>query len=176
MVILHTCGLSARGAKDSRIKRKRATILPISIVQSFFCVLFFSLCSNLSIWPGRQVVPDESRCYIPIFDGLVWIVNVLPLRGLTPLHCASKRGHVLAILLLAAAGADKAAQDEDGLSAVHHATLGNRLAALVTLIQLGAPTNLRSKAGRTPLAQARHDDHEELVSLVATNSGAVIFN
>ena len=79
-------------------------------------------------------------------------------------------------------------QDLDGLSPVHHATLGNRLAALVTLVQvrlkilelaninmftpitlatitqLGAPTNLRSKAGRTPLAQARHDDHEELVS------------
>ena len=47
---------------------------PISIVQSFFCVLFFSLCSNLSIWPVRQVVPDEPRCYIPIFDGLVDIV------------------------------------------------------------------------------------------------------
>ena len=31
-------------------------------------------------------------------------------RGLTPLHCASKRGHSSAILLLAAAGADKAAQ------------------------------------------------------------------
>ena len=85
-------------------------------------------------------------------------------RGLTPLHSASKRGQASAILLLAAAGADKAAQDEDGLSAVHHATLANRLAALVTLIQLGAPTNLRSKAGRTPLAQARHDDHEELVN------------
>ena len=35
---------------------------------------------------------------------------------------------------------------------------------LITITQLGAPTNLRSKAGRTPLAQARHDDHEELVS------------
>ena len=32
------------------------TILPISIVQFFFCFLSFSLCSNLSIWPGRQVV------------------------------------------------------------------------------------------------------------------------
>jgi len=63
--------------------------------------------------------------------------------------------------------AEEGAQDEDGLSAVHHATLGNRLAALVTLIQLGVPTNLRSKAGRTPLAQARHDDHEELVTLLS---------
>ena len=40
------------------------------MVQSFFCVIFFSFCSNLSIWPGRQVVPYESRCYTPIFDGL----------------------------------------------------------------------------------------------------------
>ena len=38
------------------------------------------------------------------------------------------------------------------------------LITLATITQLGAPTNLRSKAGRTPLAQARHDDHEELVS------------
>ena len=53
-------------------KRKRSTILPISMVQSFFCVFFFSLCSNLSMWPGGQIVPDESRCYIPIFDGVVF--------------------------------------------------------------------------------------------------------
>ena len=24
------------------------------------------------MWPGRQIVPDELRCYIPIFDGLVF--------------------------------------------------------------------------------------------------------
>ena len=42
------------------------------MVKSYFSVLFFSLCSNLSIWPGRQFVPDGSRCYIPIFDGLVY--------------------------------------------------------------------------------------------------------
>ena len=46
------------------------------IIPVFFCVLFFSLCSNLSIWPSRQVVPDESRCYIPIFDGLVAVCKV----------------------------------------------------------------------------------------------------
>ena len=69
--ILHSYGLSAEGAKAGSKKRKRSTILPFSMVQSFFFVLFFSLCSNLSIWPGRQFVPDGSRCYIPIFDGLV---------------------------------------------------------------------------------------------------------
>ena len=70
--ILHMYGLSAEGAKAGSKKRKRSTILPFSMDQSFFFVLFFSLCSNLSIWPGRQFVPDGSRCYIPIFDGLVY--------------------------------------------------------------------------------------------------------
>ena len=69
----HTYVLSVDGAQAGGKKKKRPTILPISLVQSFFCVLFFSFCSNLSIWPGRQDVPDESRCYIPIFDGLVYI-------------------------------------------------------------------------------------------------------
>ena len=58
-------------AKAGGKKRKRSTILPISMVQYFFYILFFSFCSNLSMWPGRQVVPDGSRCYSPIFDGLV---------------------------------------------------------------------------------------------------------
>ena len=69
--------LSAEGAKVCSKKRKRSTILPIFMVQSFFCVLFFSFCSNLSIWPVRQVVPIESRCYTPIFDGLVWTIMII---------------------------------------------------------------------------------------------------
>ena len=52
-------------------KRKLLTILLISMDQYFFCVFFFSLCSNPSTWPGRQVDPDGSQCYFLIFDGLV---------------------------------------------------------------------------------------------------------
>ena len=74
--IVHTYGLSAEGAKAGSKEWKRSAILPFSIVQSFFFVLFFSLCSNLSIWPGRQFVPDGSRCYIPIFDGLVHLIGM----------------------------------------------------------------------------------------------------
>ena len=72
---LYTSSLSAEGAKAGSKKRKRSTILLISMVQSFFCVLFFSFCSNLSIWPRKQVVPYESRCYTPIFDGLVHLTS-----------------------------------------------------------------------------------------------------
>ena len=53
-------------------KRSAQPSSPFLWFNSFFCVLFFSFCSNLSIWPGRQVVPYGSRCYTPIFDGLVF--------------------------------------------------------------------------------------------------------
>merc|ERR1711971_954750 len=69
--------LSAEGAKACSKKRKRSTILPHFYGSIFFCVIFFSFCSNLSIWPGRQIVPYESRCYTPIFDGLVNLTILL---------------------------------------------------------------------------------------------------
>ena len=31
------------------------------------------LCSNLSIWLDRPVVPNGSQCYISILDGLVYM-------------------------------------------------------------------------------------------------------
>ena len=65
--------MSAKGAKPGARKSKRLTILLISIVKSYFSVLFFSLCSNLSIQPDRPLVPNGSRCYISIFDGLVYL-------------------------------------------------------------------------------------------------------
>ena len=52
----------------------------------FFCVLFFSFCSNLSVWPGRQVVPNGSLCYTPIFDGLVIFDCKGSLRWKPPPH------------------------------------------------------------------------------------------
>ena len=69
--ILYTSSLSAEGAKAGSKKKETLNHPPHFYGSIFFCVLFFSFCSNLSIWPGRQVVPYESRCYTPIFDGLV---------------------------------------------------------------------------------------------------------
>ena len=88
--ILHTYGLSAGGAKACSKKRKRSTILPFCMVQSFFCVLFFFLYPNLSVWPGRQVVPDGSRCYIPIFDGLVYHRAIMSLVCFSKFYCLKR--------------------------------------------------------------------------------------
>ena len=71
--ILYTSSLSVEGAKAGSKKRKRSTILEEAspfLWLNLYSV-FFSFSSNLSIWPGRQVVSYGSRCYTHIFDGLV---------------------------------------------------------------------------------------------------------
>ena len=63
--------------RRERCRQKKTLDRPPHFYGSiFFCILFFSLCSYLSIWSGRQVVPDSSWCYIPIFDGLVMVEKV----------------------------------------------------------------------------------------------------
>ena len=53
-------GLSQNTTTKRRIANRTTT-------DNIVCHFFFSLCSSLSIRPGRQVVPDGSRtrCYIP---------------------------------------------------------------------------------------------------------------
>ena len=63
-------------------------------------------------------------------------VDAVSRRGRTPLHDASKRGHSQVVELLVEAGADVAAVDEDNVSAVYWAAVNNRVAEVVTLIQL----------------------------------------
>ena len=63
-------------------------------------------------------------------------VDAMSRRGRTPLHDACKSGHSQVVELLVEAGANIAAQDEDDVSAVYWATVNNRVAEVVTLIQL----------------------------------------
>ena len=90
---IHTHGLSAEGAKTNVKKKQQLDHPPhcnslILSFGSFMFSLFKSfLCSNLSIWLDRPVVPNGSRCYISILDGLVYkklhayIVVAIPYLG-----------------------------------------------------------------------------------------------
>ena len=74
---IHTHDLSAKGAKTDVKKKQQLDHPPhwnslILCFGSFMCSLSKSfLCSNLFIWLDRPVVPNGSRCYISILDGLV---------------------------------------------------------------------------------------------------------
>ena len=67
--------LSAEEGRRLAAKKENAQPSSPFLWLNIFCVLFFSLCLNLFIWPGRQVIPYESRCYTPIFDGLVYQIK-----------------------------------------------------------------------------------------------------
>ena len=68
-----------RRREDERKKKQQLDHPPhrnslILSFGSFMFSLFKSfLCSNLSIWLDRPVVPNGSRCYISILDGLVGV-------------------------------------------------------------------------------------------------------
>ena len=67
-----------RRREDGRKKKQQLDHPPhcnslILYFGSFMCSLSKSfLCSNLFIWIDRPIVPNGSRCYISIFDGLVF--------------------------------------------------------------------------------------------------------
>ena len=75
---IHVANERSERRRGEGRRRKNGNARPSSPFLRFnLFSVFFSLCLNLSMWPGRQVVPDESRCYIPIFDGLVRLLHCI---------------------------------------------------------------------------------------------------
>lgn len=73
-------------------------------------------------------------------------------RGECPLHHAARYGGARMCQLLLQAGADLAAKDLDGYSAIHAATLGlNNEEALRAILLAKADPNEREREGQTPL-------------------------
>ena len=74
--------------------------------------------------------------------------------GSTPLHCAVWKGHLAAVELLLAAGADVNAHNENdhwGTTPLHAAAHANQAAIARLLIDRGAEINAHDREGRTPL-------------------------
>ena len=70
------------------------------------------------------------------------------------------------IKLLAAAGADLAAQDEDGDTALHIAVKKNHINSVFALLEAGAPIGVVNAAGRTAQDEARSRGQGHLVTLL----------
>jgi ankyrin repeat protein len=75
----------------------------------------------------------------------------------TPLIVACKCGRAeVAKLLLGAAGVDTNKVDDDGMSAFHHAVLGNNLEIVRFLVNAGADCHVRDREGHTALDLCAH--------------------
>ena len=89
-----------RRREDERKKKQQLDHPPhrnslILSFGSFMFSLFKSfLCSNLSIWLDRPVVPNGSRCYISILDGLVLYIFTQPPFCRTETYKIYNRGYV----------------------------------------------------------------------------------
>lgn len=75
--------------------------------------------------------------------------------GATPIHLATKAGHVDVVKILAAKGASIDAIDRSGNSPLHLAVIGGPYDVVDCLLKSGANRKIRNHAGKTPIDLAK---------------------
>jgi len=121
-------------------------------------------------------------------------INTKDGRGDTPLHSASRYGHVEVITTLLAAGADKTIKNKHGKTPhdvawrhqdcrnaleywypLHAASKNGHVEEVERLIKAGADVNEQDGKGATPLHYASENGHVEVITvLLAANADKTI--
>jgi ankyrin repeat protein len=78
------------------------------------------------------------------------IVFSKDVRGRTPLHWASSKGHSAIAEFLLASRAEVNAADNDGWTPLHCASLNGQTAIVALLLASGADTHAKDNKGNTP--------------------------
>ena len=78
----------------------------------------------------------------------------LPLGGFAPLHFAAREGCAGCVPVLAKAGADVNAADQDGITPLISALINGHYDVAGVLLENGADPNIADRTGRTPLYSA----------------------
>ena len=84
----------------------------------------------------------------------------------TPLHLASKHGHVKAARMLLEHGADVTAQNKDGETPLHLASQKGQVEVARMLIERGADVTAQNKDGETPLHLASRKGQVEVARML----------
>jgi ankyrin repeat protein len=84
----------------------------------------------------------------------------------TPLHLASKHGHMKTIRVLMEHGADVAAQNGDGATPLFRASCCRQMEAARMLLDSGAEVTARNKTGHTPLHPVSHGGNVEFARML----------
>ena len=86
--------------------------------------------------------------------------------GLTPLHHASRGGHVGCCLALLRAGADAGARSAGGATPLHRAAYMGHADVVKILLRHGSPSGARDCDGLSPADKARARGHAALALLL----------
>ncbi|KAF5026432.1 hypothetical protein F66182_1497 [Fusarium sp. NRRL 66182] len=174
--------LVSRGADSSARGRDGRFPLHIAAIEGFVEAIQVMLDAN------ANVVCEDDRNYTPLHfacrEGHLDAARLL-------IDHAAERGRCHVVKQLLSSGADPRAVDEDGMTVLHLAVLGNSLATAQTLLDQSIDIESRDRYGATALVAAVLHNRAELASLLlsqganaeaATNAGetplhlAVIYN
>jgi ankyrin repeat protein len=127
---------------------------------------------------GGSLQPCGTAIHYAAFCGLCEVVKVLAAEHpedvnshtfreeSTPLHLASRQGHLEVARVLIKHGADAAAQTVDGRTPLHEASSWGHMELARLLIENGADAAAQDRDGETPLHEVSSWGHVELARLL----------
>src|SRR6266851_5397235 len=129
--------------------------------------------------------PLGTPLHYAAFCGLHTVVNFLAIKhsedihsrhvddNSTPLHLASREGHVDAARILVGHGADVTAQDKSGWSPLHQALARSHVELARILVGRGADVTAQDNDGRSPLHEVSAWGNVELAQILVGHGADV---
>ena len=136
-------------------------------------------------WAHTPMIPSGTPLHYAAFCGIYYVVKVLAAEHphdvnsrnffdeQTPLHLASREGHVDVARLLIEHGADSAAQSKDGTTPLHRASERGHVDLVQLFIEDGADPAAQRRDGTTPLHKASFRGHVDLAQLLIEHGADV---
>ena len=103
----------------------------------------------------------------------ITIIDVPSELGITPLHCACRKGSKNAVDLLLDLGANINAEDNDGNNCLHYAVMSNNVTLLKKLLVRGADKTKTNKEGDSPLNMAKKNNLGKIVDILSAKNSFI---
>jgi len=169
----------------------------LSLCSAILMILLFAVCVQPLAAQSKAILnwqPDETRQPKPFTEfeikelmnavengRLEQVQNLLKEKpdlvkardndGWTPLIMAARFNHVNLIKLLLKSGAKVDDVDNEGSSALHHASASGRMEAVKTLVENKARVSLKNQGGDTPRKLAKSSAHSKVADYLEKKKG-----
>ena len=103
----------------------------------------------------------------------ITIIDVPSELGITPLHCACRKGSKNAVDLLLDLGANINARDNEGNNCLHYAAVSNNASLLKKLLVRGADKTITNDKNQLPLDLARENNFGNIVNILSAKNSFI---